>query len=95
MAEICCPYYNGRNILKIAYCYRGVNKRRKDFDYSDYVKEAAKINIAKDLYKFCSLVGLNYNETRKVFSNWITKSKYNYDVDSLIFELEYELEESK
>ena len=51
---------------------------------SDYVKENTKINIAKDLYKLCSLAGLNYNETRKVFNNWITKSKYNYDVDSLI-----------
>lgn len=50
----------------------------------DYVKEDTKINIAKDLYKLCSLAGLNYNETRKVFNNWITKSKYNYDVDSLI-----------
>ncbi len=51
---------------------------------SDYVKEETKINIAKDLYKLCSFAGLNYNETRKVFNHWITKSKYNYDVDSLI-----------
>ena len=59
----------------------------KDMNFksrSDYVKEDTRISIAKDLYKLCSLAGLNYNETRKVFSNWIAKSKYNYDADSII-----------
>lgn len=51
---------------------------------SDYSKEETRVNIAKDLYKLCYLAGLNYNETRKVFKDWIDKSKYNYDVDSLI-----------
>lgn len=51
---------------------------------SDYSKEETRVNIAKDLYKLCYLAGLNYNETRKIFKDWIDKSKYNYDVDSLI-----------
>ena len=51
---------------------------------SDYAKEETRVNIAKDLYKLCSLAELNYNETRKVFKDWIVKSNYIYDVDSLI-----------
>lgn len=40
MIEISCPYYNGRIILKIVYCFREVNKnRQQDFDYSDYIKD--------------------------------------------------------
>ena len=51
---------------------------------SDYAKEETRVNIAKDLYKLCSLAELNYNETRKVFKDWIVNSNYIYDVDSLI-----------
>lgn len=40
MAEINCPYCNGRNVLKISYAYRGVNKKKnKNIDYSKYLKE--------------------------------------------------------
>lgn len=40
MAEICCPYCNGRNYLKIVYSYRGVNKRKiKNINYDNYLKE--------------------------------------------------------
>ena len=40
MAEIYCPYCNGRNVLKISYAYRGVNKKKnKKIDYSKYLKE--------------------------------------------------------
>lgn len=40
ISEICCSYSNDRNILKIVYCYRVVNKRsQKDFYYSNYLKD--------------------------------------------------------
>jgi len=51
---------------------------------SNYIKEESKIKVAKDLYKICSLANLNYNDTKKVFSKWIKKSKYDYDVEDLI-----------
>lgn len=50
----------------------------------DYAKEETRKGIAKDLYKICMLAGLNDNQTKKVFERWIRRSKYNYDVDSLI-----------
>ena len=40
MAEIYCTYCNGRNTLRIVYCYKEVNKRsQKDFYYSNYLKD--------------------------------------------------------
>ena len=40
MAEINYPYCNGRNVLKMSYAYRGVNKKKnKNIDYNKYLKE--------------------------------------------------------
>lgn len=50
----------------------------------DYAKNETRLDIAKGLYKICMLSGLNDNQTKKVFSRWIKKSNYDYDVDSLI-----------
>lgn len=36
MEEINCPYCNGRNVLKLSYAYRGINK---NIDYNKYLKE--------------------------------------------------------
>ncbi len=55
MAEICCQYCNGRNILKIVYCYRGVNKRKQNyFDYSDYLEGGYPDIDMEDTYLFRS-----------------------------------------
>lgn len=65
---------------------------------SDYSKDETKINIAKDLYKLCSIAGLNYYETKKVFEDWIKNSKYNFDVDVLISSvssLDYDMSSSE
>lgn len=60
----------------------------------DYSKEETRINIAKDLYKMCTLAELNYNETKKVFQKWVNNSNYNYDVDELLSQvssIDYEM----
>lgn len=79
MAEICCPYCNGRNILKIVYCYRGVNKRRQnDFDYSDYLKEGTilmkrtnfeKYDFDGEKIKYCKLPNKYCNDCKKEFNS--------------------------
>ena len=73
MPEICCPYCNGRNILKIVYCYRGVNKRKQnDFDYSDYLKEGTilmkrtnfeKYDFDGECKKLCVKIPIYGNKT--------------------------------
>ena len=51
MAEICCTYCNGRNTLRIVYCYKEVNKRgQKDFNYSNYLKEDAILYQSSTVY---------------------------------------------
>lgn len=69
----------GRNILKILYCYRGVNIRnQKDFDYSDYLKDGAilitRSNFEKNDFdgekiKYCKLPNKYYSTSQllKVF----------------------------
>ena len=79
MAEICCSYCNGRNILKIVYCYRGVNKRRQnDFDYSDYLKEGTilmkrtnfeKYDFDGEKIKYCKLPNKYCNDCKKEFNS--------------------------
>ena len=64
-----------------------LKKHIQELDFksrSDYVKDDTKKNIAKDLYKICTIAGLNNNQMKKVFQRWLKKSKYDYDVDSLI-----------
>ena len=40
MAETYCPYCYSKNISKVAYCFRGVNKYNdKNIDYNKYLKE--------------------------------------------------------
>lgn len=51
---------------------------------NDYAKEETKKAVAKDLYKICMFSGLNDHQTKKVFERWLVRSKYDYDVDSLI-----------
>lgn len=61
---------------------------------NDYSKEETKKSIAKDLYKLCMIAGLNDSQVKKVFSKWNYKSKYNFDIDSLIASvstLDYEM----
>lgn len=64
-----------------------LSKHIKELNFKsrkDYAKDNTKIKIARDLYKLCMMINLNYDETRKVFENWIKNSKYNFDVDTLI-----------
>lgn len=78
MAEIGCPYCNGKNILKIIYCYRGVNKnRQKNFDYSKYLKEGTilmkKSNLEKydfdgEKIKSCKLPNKYCKDCKKTFT---------------------------
>ena len=51
---------------------------------SDYANEDTKKAIAKDLCKLCTFLGLNYNETKKVFQRWNKNSKYEFDPDGMI-----------
>lgn len=51
---------------------------------SDYAKDQTKTDIAKGLYKICQMADLNYNQTKKVFQRWLSKSNYNYNIDDLI-----------
>jgi hypothetical protein len=54
------------------------------FKSRDYKKQDTINDIAKELYKICQLANLNYNQTLKVFTNWIKKSNYNQDPSSLL-----------
>ena len=61
---------------------------------SDYAKVETKENIAKGLYKICLMADLNDNEIKKVFARWLKKSKYDFDLESIIIKsstLEYEM----
>lgn len=61
---------------------------------SDYSKVETKENIAKCLYKICLMADLNDNEIKKVFARWLKKSKYDFDLESIILKsstLEYEM----
>ena len=78
MAEISCPYCNGRNILKIVYCFRGVNKnRQQDFDYSDYIKDGTilmkrnnleKYDFDGEKIKYCKLPNKYCSDCKKKFN---------------------------
>lgn len=40
MAETYCPFCYGKNVSKVAYCFRGVNKsKNKSIDYNKYLKD--------------------------------------------------------
>ena len=61
---------------------------------SDYAKVETKESIAKCLYKICLMADLNDNEIKKVFARWLKKSKYDFDLESIIMKsstLEYEM----
>lgn len=61
---------------------------------SDYAKVETKESIAKCLYKICLMADLNDSEIRKVFARWLKKSKYDFDLESIIMKsstLEYEM----
>lgn len=51
---------------------------------SDYANEDTKKAIAKDLCRLCAFLGLNYNETKKVFQRWNKNSKYDFNFDGMI-----------
>lgn len=48
------------------------------------LSEKKIIEIGKSLYKVCNSCDLNSQQIKKVFTNWINKSKYNYDIDYLL-----------
>jgi hypothetical protein len=87
----------GNDILNNFKIYKSVDliNREKEFlkkhihelnfkSRSDYSKQDKKVDIAKDLYKLCMLIDLNYSQTKKVLDRWIINSKYEFDSDILI-----------
>lgn len=77
--------YNSTNIIEKETSF--IKKNINDFNFrsrSDYVTDESKKKIALGLYKICMISGLNYNQTKKVISDWIKKSKYDLDVNSLL-----------
>lgn len=85
--EILSNFKKYQSMDKLAKEKQFLKKHINEFKFksnSNYAKEETKINIAKQLYKLCMFSGLNYNETRKVFENWLENSKYNFNVDYLI-----------
>lgn len=63
-----------------------LKKHIKDlkFKSSAYKKQDNIDKVAKDLNRICNLAGLNLLEKRYVFKNWISRSKYNINVDALL-----------
>ena len=63
-----------------------MKKHIKDlkFKSSAYKKQDNIDKVAKDLNRICNLARLNHLEKRYVFKNWISKSKYNINVDALL-----------
>ena len=51
---------------------------------NDYAKETSKADIAKGLYKICQMADLNYNQTKKIFKNWLDKSNYDFNLEDII-----------
>lgn len=59
----------------------------KDMNFksrSDYKKDETKTNIAKDLYKLCSIAELNPKETKKIFKGWMINSKYDFNINLIL-----------
>ena len=50
------------------------------FKSRSYTKQKTIYNIAKGLYWLCDISGLNINQTRIVFENWIKRSNYELGV---------------
>ena len=79
MAETYCPYCYGKNVSKVAYCFRGVNKsKNKNINYKDYLKKNTVLGKRKiqekydfdgEKIKTCKSYNRFCNDCNRMFSS--------------------------
>ncbi len=76
--------YNSKDFLLNQKEFLKINIMNMNFVSRNIKKKSTIIRHATDLYKLGKLASLSDNDIKKLLSNWLKKSKINYDVD-LIF----------